>query len=157
MTTWGGMEFSTADRQATLTFAPRSIAPNALSIWTKHIRGIRFHDDFRPKDCDTCVPMPAMILGAGQDWGEIYAATHERGLTFVGGTGDTIGLGGYLTGGGHSPLSAMLGLAADQVLEMEVVTPSGQIVVANEVMNRDLFWAMRGVSQVIALIVVELN
>lgn len=56
------------------------------------------------------------------------------------------GLGGYLTGGGHSPLSAMLGLAADQVLEMEVVMPCGKIVIANQVSNADLFWAMRGVS-----------
>ena len=40
----------------------------------------------------------------------------------------------------------MFGLAVDQVLEMEVVLASGKIVVANEVMNADLFWAMRGVS-----------
>ena len=60
-------------------------------------------------------------------------------------SGDTIGLGGYLTGG-HSPLSAMLGLAVDQVLEMEVVMPCGKTVVANQVSNIDLFWAMRGVS-----------
>lgn len=84
-------------------------------------------------------------LGAGENWGDLYAAAHERGLTFVGGTGDTIGLGGYLTGGGHSPLSAMLGLAVDQVLEMEVVTACGEIVIANEAQHPDLFWAMRGV------------
>lgn len=28
---------------------------------------------------------------------------------------------------------------------MEVVTPEGEIVVANECQNQDLFWAMRGV------------
>ena len=64
----------------------------------------------------------------------------------VGGTGDTIGLGGYLTGGGHSPLYAKLRLAVDQVLEMEVVTAAGDILVANSAQNTDLFWAMRGVS-----------
>ena len=57
-----------------------------------------------------------------------------------------MGLGGYLTGGGHSPLSAMFGLAVDQVLEMEVVLASGDIVTANEAQHSDLFWAMRGVS-----------
>lgn len=87
-----------------------------------------------------------MTLGAGEDWGEIYAAMSHQGVTIVGGTGDTIGLGGYLTGGGHSPLSAKLGLAVDQVLEMEVVTASGEILVANAAQNPDLFWAMRGVS-----------
>jgi FAD/FMN-containing dehydrogenase len=50
-----------------------------------------------------------------------------------------------LTGGGHSPLSAKFGLAVDQVLEMEVVLASGDIVTANEAVNADLFWAMRGV------------
>ena len=58
--------------------------------------------------------------------------------------GDTIGLGGYLTGGGHSPLSAKLGLAVDQVLEMEIAMASGETVIANEVTKVDLFWAMRG-------------
>ena len=87
-----------------------------------------------------------MTLGAGQDWGEIYSAVNARDLIVVGGTGDTIGLGGYLTGGGHSPLSAKFGLAVDQVLEMEVVTASGDILVINEAQNSDLFWAMRGVS-----------
>lgn len=87
-----------------------------------------------------------MTVAAGEDWGDIYNAAHAHNLTFVGGTGDTIGLGGYLTGGGHSPLSARLGLAVDQVLEMEVVLPSGETVIANEVLNKDVFWAMRGVS-----------
>lgn len=123
----------------------RSNAPNSLSIWTKHIRGFQFYDGFKPTGCHRCATTPAVRLGAGQDWGNIYAAAHARGLTLVGGTGDTIGLGGYLTGGGHSPLSAMLGLAVDQVLEMEVVTASGEHFIANEVLHTDLFWAMRGV------------
>jgi FAD/FMN-containing dehydrogenase len=86
-----------------------------------------------------------MTLGAGEDWGSIYSAAQPENITFVGGTGDTIGLGGYLTGGGHSPLSAFYGMAADQILEMQVVLASGDVVIANEKLNTDLFWAMRGV------------
>jgi FAD/FMN-containing dehydrogenase len=125
----------------------RSTAANSLSIWTKHIRGIEFHDSFQPQGCHDCDSVPAATLGSGEDWGQLYPAAHKLGRTFVGGTGDTIGLGGYLTGGGHSPLSAMLGLAVDQVLEMEVVMPCGKTVIANQVLNADLFWAMRGVSR----------
>lgn len=55
-------------------------------------------------------------------------------------------LGGYLTGGGHGLLGPRYGMAADQVLEFEVVTPKGEIVTANECQNQDLFWALRGVS-----------
>lgn len=109
------------------------------------MRGFELNDAFQPQGCDTCSSVPAVTLGAGEDWGDIYAALHEHDLTVVGGTGDTIGLGGYLTGGGHSPLSAKLGLAVDQVLEMNVVLASGELVIANEAQNADLFWAMRGV------------
>lgn len=38
----------------------------------------------------------------------------------------------------------MYGLGADNVLEFKVVTADGNLVVANEVVNQDLFWALRG-------------
>ena len=67
---------------------PRSNAPNSLSIWTKHIRGIEFHKWFQPQGCDNCDVSPAVTLGAGEAWGDIYAAAHKRNLTLVGGTGE---------------------------------------------------------------------
>ncbi|KAK3687030.1 hypothetical protein LTR37_019239 [Vermiconidia calcicola] len=124
----------------------RSTAPNSLSIWTKHVRSIEFHDAFQRKQCSACDVLPAVTLGAGEDWDEIYAAANQRNRTLVGRTGDTIGLGGYLTGGGHSHLSAMYGLAADQVLKMDMVLADGEMVTANEAKNMELFWAMRGES-----------
>lgn len=36
------------------------------------------------------------------------------------------------------------GQGANNVLEAEIVTPAGDIVVANEYQNTDLFWAIRG-------------
>ncbi len=48
---------------------------------------------------------------------EIDEQAHLRNLTIVGGGAGTVGIGGYLTGGGHSALSSTYGLAADQVLE----------------------------------------
>jgi hypothetical protein len=36
-------------------------------------------------------------------------------------------------------------MAADNVLEMEVVSPGGEILTVNECQNQDLFWALRGV------------
>ena len=57
----------------------------------------------------------------------------------------TVGVaGGYFLGGGHSPLSSIYGLAADQVLAMEVVLASGRFVTVTEQSNPDLFWALRG-------------
>jgi FAD/FMN-containing dehydrogenase len=77
---------------------------------------------------------------------EIDEQAHLRNLTIVGGEAGTVGVGGYLTGGGHSALSSTYGLAADQILQMEVVTPGGDILTINECQHTDLFWATRGVS-----------
>jgi FAD/FMN-containing dehydrogenase len=52
--------------------------------------------------------------------------------------------GGYLAGGGHSPLASIYGMAADQVLAYEVVTADGRFVTASNAVNADLFWALRG-------------
>jgi len=57
----------------------------------------------------------------------------------------TVGvMGGYMLGGGHSPLSSIFGMAADQVLGFEVVTPIGEFVTANSTSNTELFWALKG-------------
>lgn len=52
--------------------------------------------------------------------------------------------GGYLAGGGHSPVSSIHGLGSDQVLSVELVTPDGRFITADETQNSDLFWAIRG-------------
>lgn len=52
--------------------------------------------------------------------------------------------GGYIAGGGHSPMSALVGMGADQVLSLDVVLPSGRYVTANEDSYPDLYWALRG-------------
>lgn len=63
----------------------------------------------------------------------------------VGGSCVTVSLGGYLTGGGYGALTPWLGLAVDQILEVEVVLSNGNTVVAIFCQNQDLFWAIRGV------------
>jgi FAD/FMN-containing dehydrogenase len=75
----------------------------------------------------------------------IYRLAGQHGMAVVGGGSSTVGAGGYFTGGGHSALSTFYSLAADQVLEVEIVTADGQILTANECRNSDLFWAVRGV------------
>jgi FAD/FMN-containing dehydrogenase len=77
---------------------------------------------------------------------EIDHEASLKNLVIVGGGSGSVGVGGFLTGGGHGTFSHLYGLGADQVLEMEVVTPRGRILTVNECQHQDLFWAMRGVS-----------
>lgn len=53
-------------------------------------------------------------------------------------------MGGYIQGGGHSPLSSLHGIAADHVLSYSVVLASGKFVTASPTSNPDLFFALRG-------------
>ncbi len=129
----------------------RSVAPGSLSVWVHHLRGpLALHASFRPRGCAAAIGHAAATAGAGSQLAAVYAELARVGRTVVGGNGKTVSLGGYLTGGGHSVLAPRHGLAADQVYEVEVVTPAGDVVVANECQNQDLFWAMRGVSSAAA-------
>ena len=123
----------------------RSVAPYSLSIWMRYMGGTTLHNDsFVPKDCQA-YDGPAVTAKGGTHMGELVNATALVDRTVVTGGSPTVSIGGYLTGGGHGVLSPRYGLAADQVLEMEVVTPAGAIATANACQNQDLFWAMRGV------------
>lgn len=55
-----------------------------------------------------------------------------------------VGVSGLILGGGISFFSNERGWACDNVASYEVVTASGEIVVASAEQNLDLFWALRG-------------
>ncbi|KAI1154079.1 FAD-binding domain-containing protein [Nemania diffusa] len=125
-------------------FQGRSQAPAALSIWVHHMQSHKTHDAFQPAGCNFTIDTPAVTVGGGSQLGAIYEELDKINRTVVGGNSKSVSVGGYLTGGGHSVLGPRYGLGADHVLELEVVTPMGDIVTANECQNEDLFWAMRG-------------
>ncbi|KAL3422016.1 FAD binding domain-containing protein [Phlyctema vagabunda] len=122
-------------------FNGKSAGAGALSIWTHHLKSITVLNNYKTASYSG----KAVKMGAGVQAQEIYAAAKAGGFTVVGGEGRTVGVaGGYIAGGGHSPLSSLYGMAADQVLAFEVVTPDGRFVTASESVNTDLFWALRG-------------
>jgi len=139
-------------------FAGKSLGAGALSIWTHGLKDIQFIDKYVDGLGYTG---PAVKAGAGVQDFELYKAANAKGLVVVGGEGhvsnentssillanyrQTVGMmGGYIQGGGHSPLGSVYGMAADNVLGFEVVTPSGEFLTANSTSNTDLFWALRG-------------
>ncbi|EFY84258.1 FAD binding domain-containing protein [Metarhizium acridum CQMa 102] len=123
----------------------RSIASGALSIWTHYLNRIAYHTgQFKLNGSGKAIPGDAVTVGGGTEMYDIYSATDKHNHTIVGGGGKSVGISGYVSGGGHSILAPRFGLAADQVLEMQVVTPGGEILTVNEDRNADLFWALRG-------------
>ncbi|KAL4801864.1 FAD binding domain-containing protein [Aspergillus unguis] len=120
-------------------FSGKSGGAGSLSIWTHSLKGIRYIERYSAPG--TAWTGAAFRLGSGVQAYDIYKAAHEHGLMVVGGEGQVCG---YILGGGHSPLSSVLGLAADQVLSMEVVLPNGSFVTASFEENQELFWALRG-------------
>ncbi|KAI1480259.1 FAD-binding domain-containing protein [Daldinia eschscholtzii] len=122
-------------------FSAKSVGMGALSLWTHNLKDIRFFKNYRQGRYNG----PAFKLGVGVQAFEAYEASRKNNVTIVGGEGRTVGvMGGYLLGGGHSPLSSLYGMAADQVLSMEVVLADGRFVTASETSYPDLFWALRG-------------
>ncbi|CAE6442278.1 unnamed protein product [Rhizoctonia solani] len=123
----------------------RSSGAGAFSIWTHKLGGIDFADTFVAEGCSGVQGVPAVTVGAAKQWFDVYQAADEHNVTVVGGAARSVGAaGGWLQGGGHSPLGAKYGMGVDNVLQFQIVTADGNIVFANECQNKDLFWAMRG-------------
>lgn len=83
-------------------------------------------------------------IGGGATWGDVDHATHAYDLATTGGIISTTGVGGLTLGGGIGHLARGCGLSCDNLVSAEVVTADGQIRVASEHENEDLFWALRG-------------
>lgn len=122
----------------------RSSRRGSLAIWTRGLGEMIYHSSFQPSRCHGASTR-AITLGAGVSMDEAYIFAHKHGVVFSGGTVSSIGAsGGWLLNGGHGVLSGSLGLGVDRVVEITIVTPDGQIRVANKCTNSDLFWALRG-------------
>jgi FAD/FMN-containing dehydrogenase len=84
------------------------------------------------------------VAEPGVLWGEFDRATQAHGLATTGGQVSHTGIAGLTLGGGLGYLMGKHGAVCDNLLSLEVVTADGEIVVASEEQNPDLFWAMRG-------------
>ena len=122
----------------------RSSASDALSIQTHKMRGLTLRrGDPRALALGG---IASVKIQAGERMADVYQFAAANNLTVVGGAEPHVGIGGWISYGGHGPVSAYYGLGADQVLEMEIVTADGMLRTVNETSEADLFWALRGVS-----------
>ena len=113
--------------------AGRSVCDGGLVIDLSLMRGV---------DVDPAARL-ARVQG-GALWADVDREAAVHGLAVTGGAVSSTGVGGYTLGGGLGWLMGVHGLAADNLVEAEVVLATGEVVRASATEHADLFWALRG-------------
>ncbi|KAF5025129.1 hypothetical protein F66182_2830 [Fusarium sp. NRRL 66182] len=83
-------------------------------------------------------------IGPGCKWRQVYAELIKHGRAVAGGREGNVGVAGLLLGGGNAFFTARQGFGCDNVVSYQVVLASGEIVVADEDTNADLFRVLKG-------------
>jgi len=86
----------------------------------------------------------AVHVQAGALLGDLDRETNPHGLVVPTGVVSKTGIAGLTLGGGTGWLARKYGLTCDNVVSCEVVTAEGDLVTANNEINADLFWGLRG-------------
>jgi FAD/FMN-containing dehydrogenase len=123
-----------------------SQAPDSLLIWTRPMNAVVMHEAFVAQGCGgKREPQAAVSIEAGAMWIDAYDAVTTRAGRYVQGGGcTTVGVAGLVQSGGFGSFSKQFGTAAAGLLEAEIVTADGVARIANECLNPDLFFALRG-------------
>jgi FAD/FMN-containing dehydrogenase len=115
------------------SIAGRCVADGALMIDLSEMKGIYVDPAER-----------TIRAQGGVSWAEFNREAAVHGLATPGGTVSTTGIAGLTLGGGVGWLSSAHGLAADNVLSIELVTSGGDVLDVTADSHPDLFWALRG-------------
>ncbi|KAI8633358.1 FAD binding domain protein [Xylariaceae sp. FL1651] len=119
----------------------KSTGTGSLSLWMKNLKDREIIDNYHK----SYYKGPAIKLGAGVLGLEAYQTADAKGYRIAGGNCPSVGIvGGYAQGGGHSQMGSVYGMAADNILEWEVVTADGKHLIASPESNSDLYWALSG-------------
>jgi FAD binding domain len=112
-------------------YSGRALKPGELVADLSAMRQVAVHPDTR-----------VAIVAGGATVKDVVTAAAAHGLAAVTGICSSARMASLKLDGGYGPLIGRYGLAADNVLEAEIVLKSGQHVIANADRNRDLFRAL---------------
>nr|XP_043614199.1 tetrahydrocannabinolic acid synthase-like [Erigeron canadensis] len=99
----------------------------------------------RMRSVDVDVGNKTAWVQGGAVLGEVYYAIRNKtnSLYFPGGICSTVGVGGFLGGGGYGNLIRKYGTGADNVIDARLMNVDG-VILNRKSMGEDLFWAIRG-------------
>merc|ERR1719300_108242 len=157
----GGLEISV--RGGGHSYTCNSVKNNSLQLDMRRLNSIQLTSDEASPTGLTA------LLGAGATWGSVLRAIPVTRYSYPHGQCRSVGVGGYLLGGGVNWLGTYnkLGYGAESVLEMRVVLADGSIAVitpqstkiiwptASEVIHtssNNLFFALRGAGSSYAVV-----
>ncbi|KAI0148716.1 hypothetical protein GGR57DRAFT_474079 [Xylariaceae sp. FL1272] len=103
-------------------------------------------------DVDLDLDKQIVTVEGGALWGHVYKSLingRHNGWAVNGGRCPTVGVSGYILGGGFGPFSRTLGMGCDTVTQFTVVTADGELVTVGEHDKPSskkgmLFWGLRG-------------
>jgi FAD/FMN-containing dehydrogenase len=139
-----------ADVRAAIAFGRETGVPTAVRSGGHSVAGMSTVDDGlvidlrRMKEMHVAPDARTARCGPGLTWGEFDRATQAHGLATTGGRVSTTGVAGLTLGGGSGWLERKHGLACDNLVAVELVTASGELVRASAAEHADLFWALHG-------------
>lgn len=83
-------------------------------------------------------------VGTGLALIDFYNKLSARGVVVPGGSCPTVGIAGLTLGGGVGVLGRRYGLASDNLLSVQIVTASGDVLTCTPSQHADLLWACQG-------------
>jgi FAD binding domain/Berberine and berberine like len=99
-------------------------------------------------DLDADADVVKVQMGARWHDVYVYLINSGTGLIPIGGGCPTVGIPGFMQGGGYSFVSRSYGLSVDNLIAITLVTVDGKVrrvcADAADALDRDLFWACRG-------------
>jgi FAD/FMN-containing dehydrogenase len=113
--------------------AGRAVIDDALMIDLSPMKGIHVDPAAR-----------TVRAQGGVLWRELNRETAVHGLAVTGGVISTTGIAGLTLGGGLGLLMAKHGLAADNLIGVELVNAEGDVLNVTAESDPDLLWALRG-------------
>ena len=96
------------------------------------------------KDISLSSDQKTVSIGPDLTWIGVYDWLAPYQLAVVGGRYPTVGVSGFLFGGGISFYGGQYGWGANNVRNYQVITTDGQIIDVNTILNADLSWALKG-------------